>query len=167
MPPPSNTDSVDVPAVDVPAPKAEDVSVVELIPKPKDASGIEPPMPERVVLLVVAPIGDAPDVIGLRPGDASSVAPKATRAGATGKPGPMPSGDVIPSGNGPGEMLIPPTCAEAEPQPKNIAAVAAIITIIKRVTVGSTSFCLGLVCVLAWWCAACCDLRDPRLHRSR
>ena len=38
---------------------------------------------------------------------------RGTRAGATGEPGPMPSGDVMPSGEEPGEMLIPPTCAKA------------------------------------------------------
>jgi hypothetical protein len=54
--------------------------------------------------------------------------------GATGEPGPMPSGEVMPSG-APGEMLIPPTCAKAEPQPKRTAAVVAIT---KRVIVGST-----------------------------
>ena len=79
-------------------------------------------MPEHVVvLLAVNPSGDVPDVIGLTPGDASSVAPRGIPAGATGDPGPMPSGDVMPSGEGP-QMLIPPTCASAEPQPKRTAA---------------------------------------------
>jgi hypothetical protein len=94
------------------------------------------------MLPVIAPIGDAPDVIGLTPGDASSVAPMGMRAGATGEPGPMPSGDLMPRGEAPGEMLIPPTCAKAEPQPNTTAAMVAII---KRVTVGSTSFCIGFV----------------------
>jgi hypothetical protein len=130
MPPPSKPD---IPAVDVAVP--EDVPVTELPPIPKDVCGIEPPMPEHIVTLpVVGPIGDAPDVIGLTPGDASSVAPNGTRVGATGEPGPMPSGEVMPSG-APGEMLIPPTCAKAEPQPKRTAAVVAIT---KRVIVGST-----------------------------
>jgi hypothetical protein len=123
IPPPSNSKVPGVPMLEVAA--------------PKDACGIEPPMPEHVVLLlVVAPVGDWPEVIGLTPGDASSVAPKGTRVRATGEPGPMPSGDVMPKGEAPGEMLIPPTCAGAEPQPKRTTAVVAII---RRVIVGSTS----------------------------
>jgi hypothetical protein len=133
MPPPSKTEvEPDIPAVDVPV-----LPVIELPPIPKDVCGIEPPMPEHIVTLpVVGPIGDAPDVIGLTPGDASCVAPKGMPAGAPGVPGPMPRGEVMPSGEGPGEMLIPPTCARAEPQPSRTAAV---VTIIKRVIVGSTS----------------------------
>jgi hypothetical protein len=119
-PPPSNSKVPGVPMLEVAA--------------PKDACGIEPPMPEHVVLLlVVAPVGDGPEIIGLTPGDASSIAPKGTRVRATGEPGPMPSGDVMPRGEAPGEMLIPPTCAGAEPQPKRTAAVVAII---RRVIVG-------------------------------
>jgi hypothetical protein len=137
MPPPSKTEvEPDIPAVDVPVP--EDVPVIELPPIPKDVCGIEPPMPEQMELLpVVGPTGEVPDVIGLTPGDASSVAPRGMPAGAPGEPGPMPRGEVMPSGEGPGEMLIPPTCAKAAPQPKKTAAVVAII---KRVIVGSTSF---------------------------
>src|SRR5712671_7844557 len=110
MPPPSNVD----------------------VPVPEDVPGIEPPTPEHVVMM---PVGDAPDVIGLTPGDASSVAPKGRLVGATGEPGPMPSGDVMPRGERPGRMLVPPICAKAEPQPQRTAAVIAII---KRVIVGST-----------------------------
>ena len=129
MPPPSNSEV----GVDVAA---------ELPPIPKDACGIESPMPEHVVILpIVAPIGDAPEVNGLTPGDASSVAPSGMRAGATGEPGPMPSGDVMPNGKRPGELAIPPTCAKAEPQPRKTAAVAAIA---KRVITGSTIFCIGI-----------------------
>jgi hypothetical protein len=149
MPPPSNIDVSDVSAVDVPV--LEDVPVIELPTVPKDVCGIEPPMPEHVVALpVVAPIGDAPDIVGLTPGDASSVAPKGVPVGATGEPGPMPSGDVMPSGEL-GEILIPPTCAKAEPQLKRTAAVVAII---KRVIVGSISSCIGLRGHWTSWCAA-------------
>jgi hypothetical protein len=96
MPPPSNTDAeADIPAGDIP--------VIEPSPMPKDVCGIEPPTPEHVMLPVVGPIGDAPGVIGLTPGDASSVAPKGTRMGATGEPEPMPSGEVMPSDEEPGE----------------------------------------------------------------
>src|SRR5262245_10014116 len=135
MPPPSKTEVAPaVPAVDVPTSE----------PMPKEVCGIEPPMPPHVVTLPfvdpVGPIGDTPEVLGLTPGDASSVAPRGIPAGATGEPGPMPSGEVVPSGEGPGERLIPPTCAMAELQLKRIAAV---VVIIKRVIVGSTLFCIG------------------------
>lgn len=110
----------------MPPPSNVDVPVLEDVP------GIEPPTPEHVVMM---PVGDAPDVIGLTPSDASSVAPKGRLVGATGEPGPMPSGDVMPRGERPGRMLVPPICAKAEPQPKRTAAVIAII---KRVIVGST-----------------------------
>jgi hypothetical protein len=134
VPPPSKTEfEPDVPALDVPVP--EDVPVIELsvtdvvpvveVVVPKDACGIEPPMPEHSVL-AVSPIGDVPDVVGLTPGDASSVAPRGMPVGATAAPGPRPSGDVMPSG-GPGEI-----CAKAEPHPKRTAAV---VVIAKRVIV--------------------------------
>ena len=58
---------------------------------------------------------------------ASSVAPIGILVGGTGEPEPKPSGDVTPSG-GPGEMLIPPTCANAEPQSRRTAARTAIAT---------------------------------------
>jgi hypothetical protein len=55
-------------------------------------------------------MGDVPDINGLTADVVSSVAPMGVLVGATGEPRPKPSGDVKPSG-GPGEMLIPPTCA--------------------------------------------------------
>jgi hypothetical protein len=150
VPPPDEADATgpakELPPVEAQVPDAVPVmpppsNIVELPPIPKDVCGIEPPMPEQVVLLpVVAPIDDAPEGIGLTPGDASSVAPKGKPVGATGEPGPMPSGDVMPSGEELGEMVIPPTCATAEPQPNRTAAVAANI---KRVIIGSTLSCIG------------------------
>lgn len=122
MPPPSKTEvEPDVPAVDIPVP--------DVAP------------PEHVVLLAVNASGDVPDVNGLTPGDASPVAPRGMPVGATGEPGPMPSGDIMPSGDVPGEMPTPPTCAKAEPQLRRIAAVVAITM---RVIVGSTLFCIGV-----------------------
>jgi hypothetical protein len=135
MPPPSNTvvDS-EVPVVEVPV--ADDVPAVELpvadaatelarVPTvPNDDCGIEPPMPLHAVLITV--VVDASDVIiGLVPAPPIPVAPRGMRVGGTGEPGPMPSGDVMPSGE---------TCATAEPHPKSTATVAAII---KRVIVES------------------------------
>lgn len=117
VPPPSNTAvEVDDVALDVSPTFVPDVVPVELGGVPKDACGSEPPMPEHK-LVVVGTCGDVPDVIELTPGDASSVAPRGMPAGATDAPGPIPSGDVMPSA---------PVCALAEPQP-NRAATAIVI----------------------------------------
>jgi hypothetical protein len=95
VPPPSNKlEALPVPGIEV--------------PMPEDACGSEPPASEQVAMPPIA--GNVPDIVGLTPGDASSVAPIGIPDGPTGEPGPRPSGDVMPSG-GPGEMLIPPTCA--------------------------------------------------------
>jgi hypothetical protein len=109
VPPPSNiVVEPTVPAVDIPVLK--EVPDIE-VPMPGDACGSEPPAPEQVAMPPIAsPSGDAPDVSGLTPDDVSSVAPIGILVGATGEPGPTPSGDVIPSA-GPGKMPIPPTCA--------------------------------------------------------
>jgi hypothetical protein len=106
IPPPSKVARLDAPVIELPMP--EDAPVGEAA-RPKDACGNDPPMPPHA-LLVEGAMGDVPDTIGLTPGDASSVAPMGILVRATGKPGPTPSGDVIPSG-APGEMFIPPTCA--------------------------------------------------------
>ena len=74
-----------------------------------------PPMLEHVVMLPgAAPSGDVPDVIGLTPGDERSVAPMGMPVRGTAGAGPMPSGDVIPSGDPSGDGPIPPICAGAE-----------------------------------------------------
>jgi hypothetical protein len=130
MLPPSKVE-LDVPALDVPMPDV--VPMLELA-APKDACGIEPPMPLHVVR------GDVPDGIGLTPSAGTSVAPRRRPVGGTAEPGPMPSGDVMPSGEAPGVMTIPPTCADAEPQPNRAAAMVAIT---KRVIIRLT---LGLHC---------------------
>ena len=135
MPPPSNAVvGNEVPVVEIPV--ADDIPAVELpvadaatelarVPMvPNDACGIEPPKPLHAVPVTV--VVDASDVIiGLVPATPSPVAPSGMRVGGTGEPGPMPSGDVMPSGE---------TCAKAEPHPKNTAAMAAIT---RRVIVGS------------------------------
>jgi hypothetical protein len=83
-------------------------------------------MPAHVaVLLVVGGLsGDVPEVVGLTPTDPNSVVPSGIPVGATGAAGPLPSGDVMPSGEGP----IPPTWADANPQVNKYAAAAAIRT---------------------------------------
>src|SRR5262249_61569086 len=81
----------------------------------------------------VVPIkGEAPNVVGLTPGLASSVAPIGIPVCPTGALG-MPSGEVSPSG-GSGEGFRG-ACAKAAPPPKTTAAVATS----KRVHLGSTS----------------------------
>jgi hypothetical protein len=80
----------------------------------------------------VTPImGAAPDVIGLTPGVASSVAPMGIPVCPTGAFG-MPSGDVMPSA-GRGERLMR-ACAWAELLPKRTAAIVTA----KRVFIGAT-----------------------------
>jgi hypothetical protein len=143
MPPPSNTVvdvegpavempvPTDVPAVALPMPDdklpAPDDIPVAALPRPNEDSAIAPPMPLHAEALPV--VGDAPGVIGLTPGDASSVAPRGIRTGGTGAAGPTPSGDVMPSGEGPGEI-----CANTGPQPRSTTAVAAITKRVIRFT---------------------------------
>jgi hypothetical protein len=91
--------------------------------------------PHVAPTLVAGVMGDVADMNGLTPGDASSVAPMGILVGATGEAGPRPSGDVMPSG-GPGEMLVPPICADAEPQSKRTADRTASA---KRVIMGLAS----------------------------
>jgi hypothetical protein len=126
MPPPSKTEvEPDVPAVVVPIVElviADVVPTPDIVPTvevavPKDACGMEPPMPAHCEMTPV------PEVDGLTPGDASSVAPSGTPTGPTGEPAPMPSGDVMPSG---GDVPVAPTCAEAVPQATKAAVMAAI-----------------------------------------
>jgi hypothetical protein len=79
-------------------------------------------MTGHVVLFPVIPIVAAG--AGLSPGDASSVAPMGIPAGGTGEPGAMPSGEVMPSGEGTGAPV--PTWEKVAPQPKSTVAIAAI-----------------------------------------
>jgi hypothetical protein len=102
-------------------PIPEDVPGAEFS-TPKDACGIEPPMPPQVELIPnVGFIGDTPDVSGLTPRDCISVAPRGMRTGGTGAPRPKPSGDVVPSGGSAGVV-----CAKAELQPRRSAVKAEI-----------------------------------------
>jgi hypothetical protein len=150
VPPPSNSIvetavGADAPAVDIPLPT--DVPVIELVrpdvvpgnevpvPEtvgglPKDVCGIEPPTPEHSVVGPIVP--NVPDIIGLTPSVLSSVAPSGMPVGATGEPGPMPSGEVAPMlGTGLG---IPPTCANAglhaKSAPKAVTISAQRITLL-------------------------------------
>jgi hypothetical protein len=135
--PPSNSKlELGVPAPDVPIP-----DVVPELGTPKDACGSELPIPPHDVrLCVVAASGDVPDVSGLTPTVGTSVVPSLRPAGGTGAAGPMPSGDVMPSGEDPDIVPVPPTCAKAKPELKRTAAMA---TVTKRVIIGSTLVCIG------------------------
>jgi hypothetical protein len=140
IPPPSKSAVLDSPGIE--------------LSMPADAPVVEPPIPADVAVVEVAmaagagageapahvaPIkGAAPDVIGLTPGVASSVAPRGIPVCPTGAFG-MPSGDVMPSA-GRGETFMR-ACAWAEPQPKRTAAVA----IAKRVIMDSTYLTFGFV----------------------
>jgi hypothetical protein len=144
-PPPIGAQGPDaVPAVPPPAALAP-------MPPPSNAALLEAPVVALVAAAEAAaadnapphatPVrgssGDAPDMVGLAPGVASSVAPRGIRVGPTGADGPMPRGDVMPKGN-PGEMLG--ACACAAPRPKTAAASAAASTIAKRVIMASALF---------------------------
>jgi hypothetical protein len=142
IPPPSKSAVLDSPGTELPIPAdappiPADAPVIGL-PIPVDAVVVELPMAAGAgeAPAHVAPImGAAPDVVGLTPGVASSVAPRGTPVCPTGALG-MPSGEVMPSA-GRGETFMR-ACAEAEPQPKSITAVA----IAKRVIMGA-AFCLA------------------------
>jgi hypothetical protein len=119
LPPPSNSvDEADVPGVDIPVPT--ELPVIEPVPNRFPACEL---MPLQVALLSApGPSGDTPEVIGLTPGELSSVAPRGMPVPATAGAEPMPSGEVMPSGEG----ALPGICAKAEPQPSKIVAVAII-----------------------------------------
>jgi hypothetical protein len=130
IPPPSKSVVLDSPGTELPMP----ADAVEP-PIPADAPVIGGPIPVDAVVVElpmaaganeapahVAPIkGAAPDVVGLTPGVASSVAPRGIPVCPTGALG-MPSGEVMPSA-GRGETFMR-ACAEAEPQPRRTAAIA-------------------------------------------
>jgi hypothetical protein len=109
------------------APVAEDSPGSEPLvefPMPEAAVRIAPMVPEHAegVVIVIALEAEEPDVIGLTPGVASSVAPSGRPVPPTGAPAPIPSGEVIPSG---GVTAPMPTCANAAPTLHNDQTVAA------------------------------------------
>jgi hypothetical protein len=119
LPPPSNVvEDAAVPEVDIPVPT--ELPVIELAPDRLPTSELTPA--QVVVLSGAEPSGDTPEVIGLTPGEFSSVAPRGIPVPATAGAGPMPSGEVMPSGEG----TLPEICAKAEPQLSRIVAVAII-----------------------------------------
>jgi hypothetical protein len=105
-----------LPGSDVPIP----IPPPSYVLKP-DVPDDAPPMAEHVVPKPVVPV---PLMIGLSPGDASSVAPMGIPVGGTGEPGVMPSGEVAAM---PGVgMPTPPTCAYTGGQPSRAASIAVV-----------------------------------------
>ena len=106
MPPPSKSAVLDNPGTEFPMPA--DAPVIGL-PSPVNAAVVELPMAADAgadeTPAQGAPIkGAAPDVVGLTPGVANSVAPRGIPVCPTGALG-MPSGDVMPSA-GRGETFM-------------------------------------------------------------
>jgi hypothetical protein len=158
--PPEDTEPIAVgdeadaagPARELPA----EVQPLDAIPVPPPSkSAAEPDMPvfELGLGLAIAqgalPSPDnTPGAVGLRPGDASCIAPRGTPVGATAVPGPIPSGDVMPSGDVPiGDVL---TCAMAAPELKTAAARVAATT---RISIASSSFNTSGVSYAVQWSA--------------
>jgi hypothetical protein len=103
IPPPSKGAAPGVPVTEPPMPADAPVTGLPML---GDVPVVELPMAANggADETHVAPsIGEAPDVVGLTPGVASSVAPRGTPVCPTGAFG-MPSGDVRPSG-GRGEVF--------------------------------------------------------------
>jgi hypothetical protein len=131
-----------VPAIPAPSNSGVGAEVPDIAPVAEDSPGSEPavplvefPMPEAAVciapmvlehaegvVIVIALEAEEPDVIGLTPGVASSVAPSGRPVPPTGAAAPIPSGEVIPSG---GVTAPMPTCANAAPTLHNDQTVAA------------------------------------------
>jgi hypothetical protein len=131
LPPPSNVvDDADVPALDIPVPA--ELPVIA----PPDTPPASESMPVQVEVLSGAePSGDTPEVIGLTPGELNSVAPRGIPVPGTAGAGPIPSGEVMPSGAG----VLPETCARTEPQLMKTKAVAIAS---ERVILVSSPACL-------------------------
>jgi hypothetical protein len=94
----------DVPPI---APLLPDIEVE--VPELGVVASADVPRPEHVAV-VMEPRGDVPAAIGLTPGVASSVAPSGTPVVPTDPPGPIPSGELMPSEGMPVDI---PTWAKA------------------------------------------------------
>jgi hypothetical protein len=113
-PPPSNSGlEPDIPADEV-----------ELLEEVTDKFPAIELMPAHVavLLLVAGARGDVPEVVGLTPADPNSVVPSGIPVRGTAEAGPIPSGEVMPSGEG----ALPLSWAWAGPQPRKAAASADI-----------------------------------------
>ena len=95
-----------LPAVEDPEPEFPGLEVVGCA---------DAPIPEHVPA-VMEPRADVPAAVGLTPGVAISVAPSGIPVTPTDAPGPIPSGEVTPSGTGAPVPTV--TCAHAVLQPR-------------------------------------------------
>jgi hypothetical protein len=92
---------------------------------PKEACGIELLKPEHTARsLVERPEGAVPGEV---PWGTISMAPRGIPVGATGAGAPMPSGEVMPSGEGVGAPPTVPTWASAGPGESATASIAVIM----------------------------------------
>jgi hypothetical protein len=98
-----------VPAMPVLSNKGVGAPVMALLVLAIEVPGLEFPRLEHAVAAVIEPRADVPAAPGLMPGVASSVAPSGIPVAPTATPGPIPSGEVTPSGAG--APVIMPTCA--------------------------------------------------------
>jgi hypothetical protein len=126
MPPPSKS-------APVPDAVGADIALFGKLPD-KFPAGELMPLHVARLLLVAGARGDVPEVVGLTPTDPSSVVPSGIPVGGTAGAGPIPSGEVMPSGDG----LVMPTCADAELHPgttteRTADTTAAVAVISERV----------------------------------
>ena len=122
-----------VPGRPAPSKRVPDVvlDIPVLVPPLKLPAGELMPVHVSVLVLAGGLSGEVPDVVGLTPVDPRSVVPSGIPVGGTGAAGPMPSGEVIPSGDG-ALVLI---WAHAGPHNNN----AAIAPINMRVMIPASS----------------------------
>jgi hypothetical protein len=95
-----------VPAIEVPGLEFPELGIVGCA----DAPTLEH------VPVVMEPRADVPAAVGLTPGVASSVAPRGTPVAPTDAPGPIPSGEVKPSGTGAPVPTVPWANALLQPR---------------------------------------------------
>jgi hypothetical protein len=122
IPPPSNTEL---------EPGIPDVALVDELTDKFPAIELMPAHVARL-LLVAGLRGDVPEIVGLTPADPNSVVPSGIPVRGTAGAGPIPSGEVMPSGEG----MPPLSWAWAEPHPRKAAASADISKRFMRI-----SFC--------------------------
>jgi len=97
MPVLSNREVADIPPVALLLPAIEDPELE--LPGLEVVGCADAPILEHVPA-VMEPRGDVPAAVGLTPGVAISVAPSGIPVTPTDAPGPIPSGEVTPSGTG-------------------------------------------------------------------
>jgi len=128
MPAPSNSGvGADVPEI---TPVAEVSPLITLLVPVVELPMVELPIvefprpaPEQAVVDIMAPCASGLMAPGLTPGVASSVAPSGIPVVPTDAAGPIPSGEVMPSGGGTAPIV---TCAEAAAHPSSEKVIAAI-----------------------------------------